>query len=147
MGLISRVSSRTYRFLTKNLSKTNISKMAEQKQSKLRAVTLRGKNREDLEAELVKYRQELASLSVAKVTSGGATKLCKIKSVRKNIAKVLTVMNQAQKAELQKFYRGKKVKPTDLKPRALRQRLNKHESGLKKLKQIRREQKTAVRKY
>merc|ERR1711885_110947 len=106
MGLISRVSSRTYRFFTK------------------------------------KIRQ--------KVTSGGATKLCKIKSVRKNIAKVLTVMNQAQKAELQKFYRGKKVRPTDLKPRktrALRQRLNKHESGLKKLKQIRREQKTAVRKY
>lgn len=124
--------------------------MAEQKQRNLRAVTLRGKSREDLESELTKYRQELATLRVAKVTSGGATKLCKINSVRKNIAKVLTVMNQAQKTELQKFYRGKKVKPTDLKPRktrALRRRLNKHEEGLKKLKQIRREQRTALKKY
>merc|ERR1712025_1398801 len=112
MGLISRVSSRTYRSLQKhhpkNLKKT---KMAEApKQTKLRAATLRGKSREDLESELVKYRQELATLRVAKVTSGGASKLCKIKSV----------MNKAQKLELQKYYRGKSIKPTDLKPRKTR---------------------------
>merc|ERR1712158_14168 len=111
-------------------------KMAEaQKQTKLRVASLRGKSREDLEKQLDEFRQELATLRV--------TKLCKIKTVRKSIAKVLTVMNQAQKLELQKFYRGKSIKPTDLKPRktrALRRRLNKAEEGAKRVKQIRREQ-------
>merc|ERR1712088_821407 len=72
--------------------------MAEaQKQTKLRVASLRGKSREDLEKQLDEFRQELATLRVAKVTSGGVNKLCKIKTVRKSIAKVLTVMNQAQK--------------------------------------------------
>ena len=125
--------------------------MAEaQKQTKLRVASLRGKSREDLEKQLDEFRQELATLRVAKVTSGGVNKLCKIKTVRKAIAKVLTVMNQAQKLELQKFYRGKTIKPTDLKPRktrALRRRLNKAEEGAKRVKQIRREQRTAGKKY
>merc|ERR1711963_1197681 len=126
-------------------------KMAEtQRQRNLRACTLRGKPRDELEKQLDEFRQELATLRVAKVTSGGVNKLCKIKTVRKSIAKVLTVMNQAQKLELQKFYRGKSIKPTDLKPRktrALRRRLNKAEEGAKRVKQIRREQRTAGKKY
>merc|ERR1711887_400659 len=104
--------------------------------TKLRVVKLRGKSREDLEKQLDEFRQELATLRVAKVTSGGVNKLAKVK----------TVMNQAQKLELQKFYRGKSIKPTDLKPRktrALRRRLNKAEEGAKRVKQIRREQRTA----
>merc|ERR1712158_116497 len=105
-------------------------KMAEaQKQTKLRVASLRGKSREDLEKQLDEFRQELATLRVAKV---------------------LSVMNQAQKLELQKFYRGKSIKPTDLKPRktrALRRRLNKAEEGAKRVKQIRREQRTAGKKY
>merc|ERR1712226_740080 len=144
MGLISRVSSRTYRNLFSPLRRKAKVTMAEaQKQQKLRVSTLRGKSREDLE-------KELTTLRVAKVTSGGVNKLCKIKTVRKAITKVLTVMNQAQKLELQKFYRGKTIKPTDLKPRktrALRRRLNKAEEGAKRVKQIRREQRTAGKKY
>merc|ERR1712226_1155410 len=146
MGLISRVSSRTYRNLFSPLRRKAKVTMAEaQKQQKLRVSTLRGKSREDLEKELTTYRQELATLRVAKVTSGGVNKPCKIKTVRKAIAKVLTVMNQAQK-----FDRGKTIKPTDLKPRktrALRRRLNKAEEGAKRVKQIRREQRTAGKKY
>merc|ERR1711963_247127 len=73
-----------------------------------------------------------------------------INVVRKDIAKVLTVINQTRKAELQKLYRGKSIKPVDLKPRktrALRKRLNKHEESLKSLKTIRREQKTALKNF
>merc|ERR1739848_247185 len=93
---------------------------------------------------------ELTTLQVAKVTSGGPSKLGKIHSVRKSIAKVLTVINQTRKAELQKLYRGKNVRPVDLKPRktrALRRRLNKHEESLKNLKTVRREQRTAKKMY
>lgn len=53
-------------------------------------------------------------------------------SVRKGIARVLTVINQTRKAELRKFYAGKKYVPTDLrakKTRALRRALTKHEAN------------------
>merc|ERR1712158_218832 len=81
-------------------------KMAEaQKQTKLRVASLRGKSREDLEKQLDEFRQELATLRVAKVTSGGVNKPSKT--------------------------------------RALRRRLNKAEEGAKRVKQIRREQRTA----
>merc|ERR1711879_197958 len=129
--------------------KTNNTKMAE-KQRQLRAAELRNEDKAALEKRLVEFRQELATLQVAKVTSGGPSKLGKIHSVRKNIAKVLIVINQARKAELQKFYRGKNIRPVDLKPRkirALRRRLNKHEESLKNLKTVRREQKSAKKVY
>lgn len=34
--------------------------------------------------------------------------------VRKDIARVLTVINQTQRDHVRKFYEGKKYKPTDL---------------------------------
>merc|ERR1711881_471155 len=115
MGLISRVSSRTYR----NSSHPNVKKMAE-KQAKLRVSELRGQSKDDLTKKLGELRQELATLRVAKVTAQSASKLGKINVVRKEIAKVMTAINQAQKAELHKYYRGKKNKPVDLKPRKTR---------------------------
>merc|ERR1711974_392221 len=147
MGLISRVSSRTYR---KKREKTSPTTVMAEKVAKLRVQTLRGQSKDDLTTKLGELRQELATLKVAKVTNQSASKLGKINVVRKDIAKVLTVINQTQKAELQKLYRGKKVKPVDLKPRktrALRKRLNKHEESLKSLKTVRREQKTALENF
>merc|ERR1712151_1147595 len=140
MGLISRVSSRTYRFFHK---------MAE-KVKALRVSSLRNESKDALTAKLAELRQELATLKVAKVTAQSASKLGKINVVRKDIAKVLTVINQTRKSELQKLYRGKSVRPVDLKPRktrALRKRLNKHEESLKSLKTVRREQRTAKKCY
>merc|ERR1712048_815399 len=107
MGLISRVSSRTYR------SKKPL-KMAD-KVKALRVSSLRNESKADLTAKLGELRQELATLKVAKVTNQSASKLGKIKVVRKDIAKVLTVINQTQKAELQKLYRGKKSQASRLK--------------------------------
>ena len=45
-------------------------------------------------------KNELAQLRVSKVTGGAASKLAKIKVVRKSIARVLTVYNQNQKARV-----------------------------------------------
>merc|ERR1712126_698428 len=53
----------------------------------------------------------------------GASKLSKIRVVRKSIARVLTVTNQKQKAELRKFYAGKKAKPLDLRKKLTRANL------------------------
>ena len=45
------------------------------------------------------------------VAGGAASKLAKIKVVRKSIARILTVYNQKQKAEARKTYKGKKYVP------------------------------------
>ncbi|KRY72029.1 Tuftelin-interacting protein 11, partial [Trichinella pseudospiralis] len=103
---------------------------------------IRGKRKEELVKQLDDLRQELSSLRVAKVTGGGPSKLFKMRRVRKSIARVLTVISQTQKEQLRKFYQKKKFKPLDLRPkktRALRRALTKHELGLKKRKQLRRE--------
>merc|ERR1739847_15500 len=86
---------------------------------------------DELTKQLNEHKQELNNLRVAKVSgSGAASKLARIRTVRKTIARVLTVINQTQKAEIRKLYQGKKYKPVDLRPkktRALRRRLNKHQ--------------------
>lgn len=49
-------------------------------------------------------------------------------SVRKSIARVLTVMNQKQRSNLRELYKGKKYQPLDLrakKTRAIRRQLTK----------------------
>merc|ERR1711976_483629 len=153
MGLISRVSSRTYRFqvFSQNLKqkKTSSKKWlnksnpnSEPPPSESKAETNWKNKSPPSEKNSPSYRSPKSPTA--------ATRSTKSRLSEKNIAKTLTVLNQSQKAELQKFYRGKSFKPTDLKPRktrALRRRLNKAEEGAKKLKQIRREQKTAVKKF
>uniref|UniRef100_V5IEQ2 Large ribosomal subunit protein uL29 n=1 Tax=Ixodes ricinus TaxID=34613 RepID=V5IEQ2_IXORI len=100
--------------------------------AKVKARELRGKKKEDLVKQLEDLKQELAALRVAKVTGGAASKLSKIRVVRKSIARVLTVVHQTQKENLRKFYRGKKHKPKDLRPkltRAKRRELTPHREG------------------
>ncbi|XP_053872096.1 60S ribosomal protein L35-like [Malaclemys terrapin pileata] len=98
---------------------------------------LRGKKKEELLKQLDDLKVELSQLRVAKVTGGAASKLSKIRVVRKSIARVLTVINQTQKENLRKFYKGKKYKPLDLRPkktRAMRRRLNKYEESFREQK-------------
>ncbi|KAB7502670.1 60S ribosomal protein L35 [Armadillidium nasatum] len=118
--------------------------------SKVKCSELRGKKKDELMKQLDSLKQELASLRVAKVTGGAASKLAKIRVVRKAIARVSTVINQTVKENLRKFYRTKKYKPLDLRPkrtRALRRQLTKAELKLKTKKQIRRERLFPQRKY
>merc|ERR1712050_178963 len=106
--------------------------------TRIKARELRGKSKEELLKQLDGFKQELSTLRVAKVTGGAASKLSKICVVRKSIARVLTVINQTQKENLRKFYKGKKYKPLDLRPkktRAIRRQLTKHEASLKTRKQ------------
>ena len=69
-------------------------------------LTAKGK---ELEAKFTKeletLKNELATLRVAKVTGGAASKLSKIRVVRKSIARVYVVMHQKQKENLRKLYR------------------------------------------
>merc|ERR1712142_539321 len=99
----------------------------------------REKSKEELNKKLEDLKNELATLKVAKVTGGAASKLSKIRIVRKSIARVYIVMHQKQKENLRKFYKGKKYIPLDLrpkKPRAIRKALTPHEKSLKSAKEL-----------
>jgi len=107
---------------------------------KVKCSELRTKKKEELVKQLEDLKGELQGLRVAKVTGGAASKLSKIRVVRKAIARVYIVMHQKQKENLQKFYKNKSQKPLDLRPkktRAKRRELTKHEKKIKTPKQLR----------
>ncbi|KJH44792.1 ribosomal protein L29 [Dictyocaulus viviparus] len=115
--------------------------------TKIRARDLRNHKKDDLVKMLVEQKTELASL---RVTGGAVAKLCKIRVVRKTIARILTVINQNYKQELRKFYAGHKYKPIDLrkkKTRAIRRRLTKHEQSLKTAKELHKKRAFPMRKF
>ncbi|KXJ19714.1 60S ribosomal protein L35 isoform X2 [Exaiptasia diaphana] len=116
----------------------------------VKAHTLRGKKKEDLRKQLDELKTELSQLRVAKVTGGAASKLSKIKLVRKSVARVLTVISQTQRENLKKYYRKKKYIPIDLrakKTRAMRRALTKNEAALKTKKQQKKITHFSLRKY
>lgn len=72
------------------------------------------------------------------------------RTVRKSIARVLTVINQTQKENLRKFYKSKTRKPKDLRPkktRAMRRALTRHELTIKAPKIAKKERLYAMRKF
>ena len=116
----------------------------------VKAYELRDKSKEELLKTLGDLRKELAELHVAKVTDGAASKVAKIKGVRKSIARVLTVHNQQQKDGLRKAAAGAKYLPKDLrakKTRAMRRALTKAEKSKKTHKQRRKEAAFPAVKY
>lgn len=81
-----------------------------------------------MEQQLAELKQELASLKVQKLTKA----VPQVGQVRKNIARVLTVINAAQRENVRAFYAGKKYIPKDLrakKTRALRRALSKEDAA------------------
>ncbi|KAK5972351.1 60S ribosomal protein L35 [Trichostrongylus colubriformis] len=118
--------------------------------TKLKIQELRGKKKEDLIKLLSEQSSELASLRVAKVTGGATAKLCKIRIVKKNIARVHTIIHQTQKQELRKLYAKAQHKPIDLrkkKTRAIRRRLTAHEQSLRTAKQLKKQRAFPMRRY
>merc|ERR1719436_339252 len=70
--------------------------------------------------------------------------------MRKSIARVHIVMAQKQKENLRKFYKSKKYKPLDLRPkktRAIRKALTPHEKNLKTRKTLKKIRSFPQRKF
>lgn len=117
---------------------------------KVKAYELQSKSKLDLSKQLQELKTELLSLRVQKIAGGSASKLTKIATVRKSIARVLTVMNQKARQHTREYYKNKKYLPLDLrtkKTRAIRRRLTKHEASVKTLKQRKKDVNFPVRKY
>lgn len=94
----------------------------------LKASELRKKGEDELKAKLEELKEKLASLRVSKVVGGAPAKVAQIKTKRKDIARVLTVLNQNNRAAARAESEGQKFKNLDVrmkKTRAIRRRLNK----------------------
>ena len=63
----------------------------------IKVADLRKKTAEELLAELKKYREELQNIRFTKVSGTAVSKLSKIKTLRKAVAKTLTVINENSK--------------------------------------------------
>lgn len=116
----------------------------------VRTSELRTKTKADLEKEAEDLRIELGQLRVAQVTAAPASKLSKIREVRKSIARVLTVLTAQKREALKKYYENKRFKPLDLRPkktRAIRRRLTKEQINKKTERQLKRERAFPKRKY
>ncbi|CAM9833466.1 unnamed protein product, partial [Discosporangium mesarthrocarpum] len=111
---------------------------------------LRSSSKGDLTSRLNELRLELSQLRVAQVTGGAASKLAKIKVVRKNIARVLTVYNQSMKAKYREAFKDRKYVPLDLrakKTRAIRRRMTPEQLALKTLRVEKRLSNLPKRRY
>merc|ERR1712130_533275 len=84
---------------------------------KVRTQDLQNKSKADLLVQLDELKRELIQLRVQKVAGGASGKIARINTVRKNIARTLTVMNLKQRANLREFYKGKKFQPLDFRPK------------------------------
>ncbi|KAM9903228.1 hypothetical protein OXX79_003493 [Metschnikowia pulcherrima] len=103
------------------------------KSAVVKVAELRSKSEEQLRQQLLELKQELASLKVQKVTKA----VPQITVVRRNIARVLTVINANQRQSVRELYAGKKLIPKDLrakKTRALRRALSKEDAARVTLK-------------
>jgi large subunit ribosomal protein L35e len=104
-----------------------------------------------IRANIEKLKEELRGLRNAKASSGSASKLAKIKGVRKNIARNLTALNAKERANaVGNLHQGSKRRPIYVRSkltRAIRRRLTTHQ----KTKQIEKVQKRSLnfptRKY
>merc|ERR1712154_690272 len=117
---------------------------------RVKAHELRAKDETACVEELQKHRKELASLRVSKVAAAPQVKLAKVRAVRKNIAKVLTVLNEKRRAEAKDAFAKKRYLPYDLrqkKTRAFRRKMSKHERTRTTLRQQKKADNFKLRKY
>ena len=136
------------------------------------AVEYRKKNNTELLADLKKLTEELQTIRFTKVTGTAVSKLSKIKPLRKQIARILTIIRENKKTEVisklltketkevvdgkestvSKTIKNLKMKhlPLDLRPkktRAIRRKMTKFESKLLTLKLFKRKLSFPMRKF
>ena len=139
---------------------------------KTSATENRKKNNTELLADLKKLREELQTIRFTKVTGTAVSKLSKIKGLRKQIARILTIIRENKKQEVisklltketkevvdgketsvSKTIKNLKMKhlPLDLRPkktRAIRRKMTKFESKLLTLKLFKRKLSFPMRKF
>ena len=140
------------------------------------AKEFRGKKNDELLGELKKLREELQKIRFTRSSGTAVSKLSKIKDLRKQIARILTVIRENKKLDVVKSLRERVSKkegneekdkkeeevkttiknlkmkhiPLDLRPkltRAMRRRMTKFERKLVTLRQLKRKLNFPMRKF
>ncbi len=140
------------------------------------AKEFRGKKNDELLGELKKLREELQKIRFTRSSGTAVSKLSKIKDLRKQIARILTVIRENKKLDVVKSLRERVSKkegneekdkkeeevkttiknlkmkhiPLDLRPkltRAMRRRMTKFERKLVTLRQLKRKLNFPLRKF
>ena len=119
---------------------------------KIATKDLREKNKDELLKQLAEFKKELSQLRVAQHVSGTPAKVSKIRSMRKNVARVLTVMNQKERENVRKLYskKGATKMPKELRSKLTKRRrlaLKGAEKNAKTRRQIREASKFPRRVY
>merc|ERR1711990_1330945 len=120
------------------------------KMNRVKAHELRNKSEVECTEELAKHRKELAALRVSKVAAAPQVKLAKVRAVRKNIAKVLTVINEKRRADARNAFAKKRYTPYDLRvkgTRAQRRKMSKHCQKAKTLAGFKKSTNNKMRKF
>lgn len=88
----------------------------------VKAREIRAETREQLMSRLAELRKELASLRVAQLTNGAPSRIAKIGSTRKDIARVLTVFHSNERIQAKQLLADKPMNqwPKDLRPKLTR---------------------------
>ena len=99
---------------------------------------IRDSDVEAIRANIEKWKDELRTLRNSKASSGSATKLAKIRVVRKNIARNLTILNEKERKNLTgELHKNSSKRSYFLRhklTRAVRRRLTTHQRTKKILK-------------
>ncbi|CBH13976.1 60S ribosomal protein L35, putative [Trypanosoma equiperdum] len=82
---------------------------------------LKEKGKDDLLKQLSEFKKELSQLRVSQQMNVGAARLGRIRTIRKGIARIMTVLNKNERENLRKFYSDKKLRSA--KPKTLRAKL------------------------
>lgn len=112
---------------------------------------IREADTEAIKATIEKLKEELKTLRNSKASSGSATKLAKIKTVRRNIARNLTILNQKTRLSLAgKLHSNSGKRAIFLRKkltRAVRRELTLHQKGKQITKTRKRQLNFQTRKY
>jgi large subunit ribosomal protein L35e len=85
---------------------------------------LRAKSRADLLEELAKLEKKLFELRGQAGSSSSAEKLSAIRTTRKDVARVKTILMEQQRSALGEKYKGAKFVPRDIRPHTVKSKRN-----------------------
>ena len=104
---------------------------------------MRKSNENELLVMLEGQRKGLVSLRTSKVASAPQVKLAQIKVVRKNVAKLMTVINEKRRAAAKDVWKNKKYTPKDLRTKGTKSSRSGLSKDEKKIQTVRAQKKAA----
>tara|TARA_B110000090_G_C13267129_1_gene402655 strand:+ start:52 stop:429 length:378 start_codon:yes stop_codon:yes gene_type:complete len=118
---------------------------------KVRAHEIRSSTKSALKQKVEELKKDLSNLRVQQKSGSKSTRVAKIGGLRKDIARVLTVMNQDTKKQLRAYHatEGGRI-PLDMRAkstRAMRRKLTTEEASKKTVKQTKKDSNFPQRKY